>query len=73
MINGVKATGYPFLKEDFENNGGIYSEEPVVIGERLITSKGPGTSLEFALAIVRKAKGTDTESALREGMVIGHS
>ena len=56
IINGVKATGYPFLKEEFENNGGIYSEEPVVIGDRLITSKA-GTTLEFALAIVRKAKG----------------
>ena len=73
IINGVKATGYPFLKEDFENNGGIYSEEPVVIGDRLITSKGPGTTLEFALAIVRKAKDPDVEKALREGMVIGHS
>lgn len=73
IINGVKATGYPFLKEDFENNGGIYSEEPVVIGDRLITSKGPGTTLEFALAIVRKAKDPDMEKALREGMVIGHS
>ena len=70
IIKGVKATGYPFLKEDFENNGGIYSEEPVVIGDRLITSKGPGTTLEFALAIVRKAKGADMEKALREGMVI---
>ena len=73
IINGVEATGYPFLKEDFENNGGIYSEEPVVIGDRLITSKGPGTTLEFALAIVRKAKDPDVEKALREGMVIGHS
>ena len=72
IINGVKATGYPFLKEDFENNGGIYSEEPVVIGDRLITSKGPGTTLEFALAIVRKAKGPDMEKALREGMVIAN-
>ena len=70
IINGVKATGYPFLKEEFENNGGIYSEEPVVIGDRLITSKSPGTTLEFALAIVRKAKGPDMEKALREGMVI---
>ncbi|MEZ3550539.1 DJ-1 family glyoxalase III [Muribaculum intestinale] len=70
IINGVKATGYPFLKEDFEKVGGIYSEEPVVMGDRLITSKGPGTTLEFALAIVRKAKGADMEKALREGMVI---
>ena len=70
IINGIEATGYPFLKEDFEKNGGIYSEEPVVIGNRLITSKGPGTTLEFALAIVRNVKGAETEKALREGMVV---
>lgn len=71
IINGTEATGYPFLKEEFEMNGGIYSEAPVVVGDRLITSKGPGTTLEFALAIVRKAKGEETERALREGMVVG--
>lgn len=70
IINGVKATGYPFLKEDFEKNGGKYSDDAVVASDRLITSKGPGTTLEFALAIVRKAKGEETEKALREGMVI---
>lgn len=70
IIKGVKATVYPFLKEDLERNGGIYSDESVVIGDRMITSKGPGTTLEFALAIVRKAKGPETEKALREGMVI---
>ena len=70
IINRMEATGYPFLKEDFEKNGGIYSEEPVVIGNRLITSKGPGTTLEFALAIVRNVKGAETEKALREGMVV---
>lgn len=73
IIKDTEATGYPFLKDDFEKNGGKYSEEDVVIGERLITSKGPGTALEFALAIVRKAKDPDMEKALREGMVIGHS
>ena len=70
ILNGIEATGYPFLKEDFEKNGGIYSEEPVVIGNRLITSKGPGTTLEFALAIVRNVKGAETEKVLREGMVV---
>ena len=71
IISGIEATGYPFLKGEFEMNGGVYSEHPVVVGDRLITSKGPGTTLEFALAIVRKAKGEETEAALREGMVIG--
>ena len=70
IISGTPATGYPFLKDEFEKNGGTYSEDNVVVTDRLITSKGPGTTLEFALAIVRKAKGEETEKALREGMVI---
>ena len=70
IIAGVNAAGYPFLKEDFEKNGGIYSDAAVVESNHLITSKDPGTTLEFALAIVRKAIGAETEKALREGMVI---
>lgn len=70
IISGSPATGYPFLKEEFEKNGGTYSEDNVVVTDRLITSKGPGTTLEFALAIVRKAMGEDIEKALRDGMVI---
>lgn len=70
IISETQATGYPFLKEEFEKNGGTYSEDNVVVTDRLITSKGPGTALEFALAIVRKAKGEEIEKALREGMVI---
>ena len=53
-----------------KRTAGTYSEDNVVVTDRLITSKGPGTTLEFALVIVRKAKGEETENALREGMVI---
>lgn len=70
IIKGIEATGYPFLKDDFEKHGGIYSGSPIVANGHLITSKGPGTTLEFALTIVRKAKGKETETALREGMLI---
>ncbi len=70
IIKGTEATGYPFLKEEFEKQGGLYSKDDVVVSERLITSKGPGTTLEFAMAIVRATKGEETEKALRDGMVI---
>lgn len=70
ILDGVEAAGYPFLKDDFEKSGGCYSDSPVVSGDRLITSKGPGTTLDFALALVRRIKGPDMEQALREGMVI---
>ncbi len=70
IIDGIVATGYPFLKEEFEKHGGRYCSEDVVVSDRLITSQGPGTTIEFAMAIVRATKGEETERALREGMVI---
>ncbi len=70
ILKDEEATGYPFLKDDFIKRGGRYSESSVVVGDRLITSQGPGTTLDFALALVRRIKGSDIERALREGMVI---
>jgi DJ-1 family protein len=70
ILSETPATGYPFLKEEFKMNGGSYSDDNVVVSDRLITSKGPGTTIEFALAIVEKAKGEETVKALRDGMVI---
>lgn len=70
ILSETPATGYPFLKEEFKMNGGSYSDDNVVVSDRLITSKGPGTTIEFALAIVERAKGEETVKALRDGMVI---
>lgn len=60
-IKNREANGHPFLKYNFKKNRGKYSEEDVVTGECLITSKGTGTALEFALTIVRHAKGEEIE------------
>ena len=55
----MEATGYPFLKEDFERNGGIYSEEPVVIGKPPYNIKVPERHSNLPLAIVRNVKGAE--------------
>ena len=70
ILSETPATGYPFLKEEFKINVGSYSDDNVVVPDRLITSKGPGPTIEFALAIVEKAKGEETVKALRDGTVI---
>ena len=41
----------------------------VVIDGQIITSQGPGTSIEFALAIVRHLTDADTASRVAQGMV----
>ncbi len=64
IINGLKATGYSVpSRMTLENKCGIYSEEPVVIGDRLITSKGPEPRIRTCHC--RKTKGADTEGTPR--------
>jgi putative intracellular protease/amidase len=38
ILSETPATGYPFLKEEFKMNGGSYSDDNVVVSDRLITS-----------------------------------
>ncbi|HED65729.1 MAG TPA: DJ-1/PfpI family protein [Planctomycetes bacterium] len=68
VLDGVPATCYP----GFEDRLGdaIRSEERVVRADRVLTSRGPGTALEFALAIVETLRGSGPASALREGMLV---
>jgi 4-methyl-5(b-hydroxyethyl)-thiazole monophosphate biosynthesis len=47
-----------------------YSEEPVVIDGRVITSRGAGTAMRFALALVEHLVDRDTADRLRAQMVV---
>jgi len=49
VLEGRRATCYPSLKDRIKN----YVDERVVVDKNIITSKGPGTAIEFALEIVR--------------------
>ncbi|RKP13478.1 class I glutamine amidotransferase-like protein [Piptocephalis cylindrospora] len=52
---GGLITSHPSAQKDLEGTY-TYSEERVVLGKGILTSRGPGTSFEFALAIVRHLK-----------------
>jgi len=53
------------LKTDYD-----YSEDRVVIDGQLITSRGPGTAFEFALAIVEKLLGSNKVKEISAPMVL---
>ena len=42
----------------------------VIVDDRLVTSKGPGTAMEFALALVAELYGRDKEREVAEPMVM---
>jgi putative intracellular protease/amidase len=46
------------------------STQRVVDAGSLITSQGPGTSFEFALALVRRLRGPDVEREVRGPLIL---
>ncbi|WKA12008.1 hypothetical protein VitviT2T_029449 [Vitis vinifera] len=52
LLKGKKATAFPALCSKLSDQSEI--ENRVLVDGNLITSRGPGTSMEFALAIIEK-------------------
>ena len=48
----------------------MYSEDRVVQDGKLITSRGPGTTFEFALKIVEILQGTEKKDSLVPPMLL---
>jgi 4-methyl-5(b-hydroxyethyl)-thiazole monophosphate biosynthesis len=71
VIRGRRVTCYP----GFESHlvGGVVVDDRVVVDGTLITSRGPGTSLEFALTLVGLLQGEDAEGKLARGMIVARS
>mgnify|MGYP001306348052 FL=1 len=67
IVSGKKATSYPAFKEVMTSCN--YSEEPVVVDENIITSRGPATAHQFAFAIVEILHSTTKVKELKEAML----
>ncbi|CAO2833345.1 unnamed protein product [Amaranthus hypochondriacus] len=70
LLEGKKATAFPAMCNKLSDQSEI--ENRVVVDGNLITSRGPGTSMEFALAIVEKFLGRDKALELAKMMLFIH-
>lgn len=70
VLKGKTATCYPGLGDAINSNGGRYVEQTVVVEPDLITSEGPGTTLPFAIEIIRATKGSEAADAVASGMLV---
>ena len=70
ILKGKKATCYPGLGEQINSNGGEYVKEKVVTAPNLVTSEGPGTTLSFAIEIIRQTKGDKVADDTAASMII---
>lgn len=64
LLEGRKFTCYP----GFENaiSGAHFSTESVVLDGNILTSRGPGTAAEFAIAIIEYLLGIDAANAVKK-------
>lgn len=68
ILDGKKATCYPGFENKF-SSAITFSNERVVIDGNVITSRGPGSALEFALELVQKLAGSEKAKSLQEGLL----
>lgn len=61
-------TCYPSYEEVIQS-GNFRDDKKVVESGNILTSRGPGTSICFALQIVKKLSGVETYEALKSGLI----
>ncbi|QFY90103.1 DJ-1/PfpI family protein [Magnetovirga frankeli] len=57
LLDGRQATGYPGLLEAMGRPQVQLRDSPVVCDGRVITSRGPGTAMDFALTLIEQLLG----------------
>ena len=69
VLDGKHATSFPGTLENFPAKDMILEHKPVVIDGKIITSRGPGTAMDFALSLIEilagKSKREEVEKPLQ--------
>jgi len=68
LLKGKRATIYPGMEENL--TGAKSTGGKIVIDENIITSKGPGTAMDFGLALVSLLKSKEEEAKIRKRLIM---
>lgn len=69
LLKGKKATSYPGFLDKMASPDITFTNKPVVKDGNVITSRGPGTAMDFALELVESLCGVDTRKKVEAGLV----
>lgn len=67
LLAGRRATSYPSVKDQL--TGVHYVEDRVVVDGTILTSRAPGTALEFSLKIVELLCGANLAAEINQGVL----
>lgn len=66
LLEGKKVTSFPGVLDAFADLD--YRSDPVVQDGRMITSRGPGTAMDFALTLIENLLGMDKRNEVEAGL-----
>jgi 4-methyl-5(b-hydroxyethyl)-thiazole monophosphate biosynthesis len=67
VLEGRPHTSHPGVKDQLKSEG--YCDDRVVVAGKLLTSRAPGTAMEFAFAIVRELFGDEKAEEVNQGVL----
>lgn len=68
LLDQRTATSYPGFIDRNPAQGMKYSEDPVVQDGNIITSRGPGTAMDFALMLIEVLEGAECSRKVEQGL-----
>ena len=69
ILDGRKATSYPGVLDKMNLPSTRISNQPVVMDGKIITSRSPGTAMDFALALIEALAGQDKRRQVETALV----
>ena len=69
VLEGKTATSFPGVLAALENNQITISEQAVVIDGNIITSRGPGTAIDFTLSLIELLAGKEKRDEVNQQLV----
>lgn len=68
LLDGRRATAFPGVLEALDLSTTTLSADPVVVDGKVITSRGPGTAMDFALELIERMNGAEARARVEAGL-----
>jgi 4-methyl-5(b-hydroxyethyl)-thiazole monophosphate biosynthesis len=69
LLDGRRATAYPGVLDGLDLPTTTKRGDAVVVDGKVVTSRGPGTAMDFALTLVELLAGRDKRDQVEAGLV----
>ncbi len=69
ILNNKKATGYPGVLEGVNNDNIDITSSAVEVDGKVVTSRGPGTAIDFVLTLIELLEGTEKREEINKQLV----